>query len=355
MSDIIDNEFDEARAMKFNEKNAVRLGWYNHIPEAAVAENAALGLDARFGTAAERAAFAHAVQALQQMLGLTADGALGGKTREEMHDHYNPIPDEARHYLHHEMRFAPCFDDDVLRASAAYAKDAANMEKRAAVLQARRLASLTQDYSSRVITYDMPGGYDLHKSGWRDRDDRDIRFCVIHWSSTMDEAGCAWKLRNDRNSSHFGVGRDVIYQWLDTGFEAYHAGYANRYSLGVDLCCTPKASSRNIRKYGEMGYDVEVMKNASGRGPDEVLTPDPRILTATRELILDISDIWDIPLRVPRGDDGLSEDGDYFNGVLPKSLVKSGGFRGFIGHHHINKKKFDIAPWWEMLFTSLFA
>ena len=67
-----------------------------------------------------------------------------------------------------------------------------------------------------------------------------------------------------------------------------------------------------------------------------VLTLDPKIAMATRELVLALCKMYDIPLRAPRGKDGMALEGDVFHGVMPEDKILSGEFSGVVGHHHVS-------------------
>jgi hypothetical protein len=205
---------------------------------------------------------------------------------------------------------------------------------------------------SKVLTYKHKDGYDLHRSGYSKRK-YDFAGIMVHWSSTLSEESCYRVLKNRNLSSHFGVGQDVIYQWLDFEFAAWHGGVANRRYIGIDMCTTPKTKYK--KRLEKLGHTVEEKVNTSGRGPKKVLTPDPLIVRATQELILDLCSIFDIPLRVPRGADGFAETGPYWHGTFSKDVIRAGGFEGIIFHSHSSTKKKDCACWANELFDSLFA
>lgn len=321
MSDTLDFEFKPKKAMAFNAKYAQRLGWYGRIPEKAILKFPFLALDPMEGSNEDKAKFAQAVHDMQMFLFNDeddADGKLGGGTRKAMMAAFNPVADDARYYLHHEMR----------------------------------LEAPARKNHSKVLTYKHKDGLDLHRSGKSERKDRGIKFIVLHWSSTKDVKSCYYVLKNRKLSSHFGVGQDVIYQWVDTEFVTYHAGGANAYSIGIDLCTTPKAKYESRMR--DLGHDVKVIKNPTDRGDRKCLSLDPKIARATRELILDLCDLYDIPLAVPRGEDGFASEGDYFHGVLGTDVTKRAGFKGIIGHHHVTSKKWDVSPWWAQIFDPLF-
>ncbi len=64
----------------------------------------------------------------------------------------------------------------------------------------------------------------------------DVRQVVLHAHGRVDAASDFAQLVGDRLSSHFLIDWDgTIYQTLDVGFAAYHAGEANMRGIGIDL------------------------------------------------------------------------------------------------------------------------
>lgn len=111
---------------------------------------------------------------------------------------------------------------------------------------------------------------------------------------------------------------------MDAKNFSWHAGTGNTNALGVDITQSPEEDE--LQDMLDLGFDVEVVDNPTGRGDDRVLTLDPTTAQSMRELILDAHHIWGIPLKVPR-----KPNGDYYHGVLEKSEHKK--WDGFLGHH----------------------
>jgi hypothetical protein len=155
-------------------------------------------------------------------------------------------------------------------------------------------------------------------------------------------------MNNDPASSQLGIDINAVYQWLDLNLIAYHSGYPNSYSYGVDICQhpLPKFSARYIKA----GYDVKVIDNPTKRGAKRVLTLDPRIVRNVRDFVFSFCKTFGIPLRVPRGKKGLEETGPVWHGTFPKRVITSGDFEGILCHHHTSRGKWDIACWWSQIF-----
>jgi len=219
------------------------------------------------------------------------DGKYGTGTATAAAKRYAPVADGARHFLRAGLRLP-----------------------------------LTGTRSSRLVTWESPRGLDLHGSGHRAR--KAPPTCVVwHWGG-LDPAHCRRVLANRGLSSHFGVGRGVTYQWLDLDRSAFHAGWINGQSVGVDLCQQPE--TKWAGHYG----DLATIDNPSSprRGARQVLELHPDLELAAAELMVDLSRALGIPLAIP-ADDGL----------MSRAALR--GFRGHAGYHHLSAPKWDPAPY----------
>lgn len=215
------------------------------------------------------------------------------------------------------------------------------------VLNDRRM-SVKSDVA--FINYDQEGGLDLHRFGhFSSRHGVAPTLIVIHWGG-LDPQHCHRVFSNpDRQvSSHAGIGLSpegtpTVYQYLDLNHRAWHAGPVNKYSVGIDICQQP--GLRWKRHYERAGYEIDTIDNPTDRGPSKVLSLDPQVARATRAAVETLCETLGIPMRSPRGPDGLSETGEVFHGVMSKEALAS--FTGVIGHHHASDKKWDCACWWR--------
>jgi len=316
MTSTRDKGFSIKRAVKFNRDKAKSIGWYGRIPANAIEAHQGLALDPVKGTSKQKSDFALAVREFQKIAFKKEgdwDGALGTGTLGKLLKAYNFVSDDERYYLHHEMR---------LKAPA-------------------------RGQKSRIITYQDPGGLQLRASGLKRRG-KPYKLIVLHWSGTRTLKGCKRTMDNHGTSSHFAVTHDgFIYQWKDTERFAEHARGANYYSLGVDMIATAKKSW--LDDLTEQGHSVSIMKNTTGRGDKKCLTPDPEMLEATAELILDLCAVYDIPLRSPRIGHVMGTSGEHCYDVLDKGFRYSDEGSGIIGHHHVSSGKWDVAPWWSRI------
>lgn len=311
MSDIMEPGFNLKSAQRYNERAADKVGWDGHIPQAAIDAHPDLKKDPG------SEAFAQAVFDLQQSLGFSGpslDGKLGRGTWSKILKKYDYVDKDSRYVMHNGRRLA--------------------------------IEDTGQSYS--MINYDQPGGFDLHQDGgFSRRKSGDIRLIVIHWGG-ISVKSLHRALRSRNLSSHFGIEKDKVYQLLDTKHKAWHAGYPNDFSIGIDICQQP--TTKWLDHFLDEGYDVEVMDNPTDRGDEKILTLNPEARKATKELVQDLCALFDIPFKVPRGMDGLADSGPLFHGVIDKEAIKDGKFTGVVGHHHTRKTKWDIAPWWEAIF-----
>jgi len=308
-------------AIRFNMRHAIPVGWFynevNQIPEAVFEDFPGLrvtGLE-EGGTYAQRKDFVYAVLEYQEVFSsLENDGKLGTCTWGNILKQYAPVPSVENFFINGDKR-VPCasWGDDV-----------------------------------KLLTWQDKEGLDLHKDGgWSKMGaGRDIRNVTIHWGGLYPKH-CRDVLANRDLSSHFGTGRNIVYQWLNVSHKGWHAGWDNKLSIGIDICQQPVDSRYDY--YTGRGYEVERASNTTGRGNKRIITLDPFTAKATRTLVLSLCKTFGIPLQAPRGADGKQSSGDVYHGVLPKAFVQK-TFRGVVGHHHLSKTKWDVACWWDQIF-----
>lgn len=208
------------------------------------------------------------------------------------------------------------------------------------IVDAGRRISIGHDTSPyKVINFDQTEGYSLHEAGhfsaWANRD---IDRIVMHWGGLDPKHLHAVMNVPDRKvSTHFGIGllngEAVVCQYIDLSHKTWHAGKFNTNSVGVDICQQPvyKWSSR----YKDMGYDIKKIKNPTDRGNVNILSIEPRIAKATEAFVRDLLSILELKENAP-------EHHGVINDVTPYTLV---------GHHHLTGKKWDIACWWDDIFS----
>jgi len=314
MSDIIPYGFDLDSAIDYNERKAQDIGWYGDIPADAISDHPCFVHDAVEGSRPEKERFALEVLAFQKVAFSDSgehDGKFGQGTWTEMQKRYNNIPDEARYVVWNNIRH------------------------------------LTPP--AEVISFEDENGYDLHPAGNFSKRKTDIRLIVIHWGGSTVRG--LYKYFNDPDrdlSTHFGIGPDGSFQMLDLRHRAWHAGFVNDYAIGVDICQQPTRDYYDY--YVDKGYDIEETLNQTDRGRSEIISLEPQTAAHLRELIPELCRITGVPLKAPRGPDGLSDEGDIWHGTFSEDELDDGVFTGVVGHHHVKSSKWDMACWWESVF-----
>lgn len=314
MSDLISNT--RKSACSYNAKAATSVGWGGSIPCEAIEQYSGLGQDP------SSEMFALAVESLQEDLfgsGSAIDGKLGMGTWTALLKKFDPIDDEAPYW----------------------------------VVGGRRL-NVAVEEPVKIVNFDQKGGLDLHRMGhFSSRKNIKPTFIVVHWGG-LDPHHCynVFSSPDRQVSSHAGIGlspqgEPTIYQYLDLNHKSWHGGWANTYSVGIDICQQPALKWHD--HYFKKGYNVTKTKNTTGRGPTDILSLDPRVAKATREAVKTLCDIYNIPYQFPCGAEGKEYGGLPYHGVVDKDYLTN-SFTGVIGHHHITEKKWDCACWWDSIF-----
>lgn len=190
----------------------------------------------------------------------------------------------------------------------------------------------------------LGGPYDITPNGKFARSRTEKKILVIHWGSHNVARLSNYFRTTDRSvSAHWACDESGAWQMLENDRWAYHAGWINRYSLGLDIAAQPV--TRFEQEYKAAGRDVEVVPNPTNRGDRRVLTLDPTIATVARSTVFRLCSQLGIPLVVPR-----DKDGNVRHDVVFRDESDLGDWSGVIGHHHCASNKWDIAPWWAQLF-----
>lgn len=289
--------FNTSRAIAYNQKST-----YVPLPLSIVSEFP------RLDNPADSEAFVLAVLDAQTRLGFKpheVDGLLGHQTYMALLKACDPVEDD--YVIHSGCRIQLPFRDEY-----------------------------------QVIAYDDVRGLDLHPFGKFGVRDGDIEGVCLHWGG-LDAQHCFNVFANGARgvSSHFLIGIDpeseevIIYQTLDLKHRAYHGGWVNNFTVGIDIC--QAALPQWQHHYDTAGiYDVRKIKNPTSRGPKFVLSLDERLAVATRLFVEDLCKVLDIVMSLPT-DHEVTKD------PLPYTVF---------GHHHVNERKIDIACWWDHIFES---
>lgn len=197
----------------------------------------------------------------------------------------------------------------------------------------------------KLITFDEVGGLDLHRFGnFSTRFDAPTAVCV-HWGG-LNAKHCynVFASRTRKVSSHFLIGLEdgeaVIYQVLDAQHKAWHGGKVNDFTIGIDIC--QQATTSWADHYEKEGYNLSIIKNPTSRGERRVLSLHPKLRVAAAVFLSDLFDALDLDL-VPAPDaDGIHLD-----------EIEAGDITLF-GHSHVNRRKWDIAPYWDEIVNEIF-
>lgn len=200
----------------------------------------------------------------------------------------------------------------------------------------------------RVVRWYEEGGMSLVEGGKFGLRPDGIRprIIVLHWPAFWGGASRLHRVMSQPDakvSTHWAVDETGAYQFLDHSARAWHATWTNRISVGVDICQGIVASDEAREK--ARGLKVEAAVNTTGRGDRRYLTLDPAVRDNARALVMRLCAELDIPLQAPRGADGRVR-----HDVIATSIPELGDFTGVVGHHHVDRAKWDIAPWWSSLF-----
>jgi len=315
MSDPTPYGFDLASAVDYNQRKAKSIGWYNAIPEAALNVHPCWRHDAVDGSLEEQERFAQETLLFQiNTFEDTSehDGKMGSGTWTKVLQKFDPVTENEFYITWNGRRYPTA--------------------------------------APHILGWDDPSsGFDLHPAGNFSKRKSDIRIIVIHWGGSNVKNLFNYFDNPSRDlSTHFGVDPHGAFQMLDLQHRAWHAGYVNKYAVGIDICQQPTWDYYDY--YQSPGYKVEKIKNPTDRGRDEVLSLDPQTARHTRDLVMELCHVLDIPARAPRGANGLSQEGKVWHGVFDKSTLNDGHFSGVVGHHHISSGKFDMACWWDTVF-----
>ena len=160
-----------------------------------------------------------------------------------------------------------------------------------------------------------------------------VRQLVVHLDGCRDAKMCFDVLHNQRGLSvHFMIDNDgTIYQTLDLLHCAFHAGGVNEVSIGIEMqnrgdahrypnFYSGKRDTVTCRVHGHqfLAYDFTAPQ-----------------YQAAAKLSQALARVFDLPLVAP-----MQNQEHYWS-----KLDRPRGFRGFLGHYHISRNKWDPGPW----------
>jgi hypothetical protein len=188
-----------------------------------------------------------------------------------------------------------------------------------------------------LVAYDQEGGLDLHDAGKFSKRKRGVNAVCFHWGG-LDADHCYRVFQSRDASSHFLIGlkdgQATVYQTLDIKHKAWHGGWVNDWTIGIDICQQPGV--KWLDHYHSKGYDVEVIPNPSRRGHKEILSLDPRLAKAAQDFTRDMMTALDIPIHRLDSEEVHRDDIERYS---------------LFCHGHVNNRKWDILPWWYAVFS----
>lgn len=302
-------QFTLGRARKFNASNVPKLV-VGGIPKDAVCAYPGLGDDPASDS------FASAVFSIQRSLNLDCDGLFGRSTWHAILSEYDNV-DVASNYVVHNGRRIQLPDSDTYT-----------------VIAYDEMASEEATCGIKPL--------ELHSVGHFSRRSEDISGVVMHWGGLDPIHLHAVMSSPDRKvSTHFGIGlvngEPIVMQYLDLAHKAWHAGFANEGTIGIDVCQQP--AYKWVGHYQKKGYNVRRKDNPTDRGNAKIISLDPRIAAATNEFVRDLLNAIGLPFTEPQ-----------HHGVISKDAL--GRLYTVVGHHHLVDKKWDIACWWDDIFNT---
>jgi len=231
---------------------------------------------------------------------------------------------------------------------------------------------------TRVVRWDEPGGFDAYRPGEaRDGDAFGtrpgnphtmdelrgvVRQVVLHYDVCGTSARCFAVLRRRGLSCHFLVDADgTVYQTLDLKERAWHAGFANDGSIGIEIAQIgaypdPSRLEDWYAADGSLRFPAGVPLGALR--PEGLRTARPGVIRGqihgVRLYQRDFTDAqYDALVRLLAGlvrafplvrpETPRGADGRVLRSVLgPREQARA--FRGVLAHYHLTRGKVDPGP-----------
>ena len=297
MSTAASVSFSSALRYNLVASKELRWGYEGGLPEKAIEAFPGLKEDPRTKE------FYFAVKAAQKALSTSEDGKLGMGTLRLLQKRFAPVDTTSDYIVWNGQR---------------------------------KHINLSSNITSHA--FDSDQGFDLHPWGhFSRRRVKTPRSIVLHWGGLDNQHLFNVMSSHRKVSTHFFVGteegRAVIHQVLDLNHKAWHCGAFNDHSIGIDLARQPEV------KWADHYNEPRTVENTTGRGPDVVLPLPHEIAVATNQLIQELCSVFDIPLVYPEHHKTLGSN-------------EASQYKGILGHHHLSKRKWDCACWWDTLFPT---
>ena len=171
---------------------------------------------------------------------------------------------------------------------------------------------------------------------------RKPRIFINHWDVCLTSKMCQRVLDQRGISVHFLIsepdqdGKCIIYQTMDMNDVAYHAGNANQYSIGVEICNPYYLRYDDWHVRNGLPLRPRWTGTVRGKELEEHLGFYDVQIRAAQALWRAVADACDIPLRCPIS-----------NGKMIDRLYEPAlhDWTGFCHHYHtdVKKRKIDCA------------
>lgn len=164
-----------------------------------------------------------------------------------------------------------------------------------------------------------------------------VRQFILHHDGCASAAMCFNVLHNERGlSCHFLMDNDgTIYQTMDLGLMAYHAGGFNTHSIGIEICNRGDAK-RDPDYYRKKGQKRETTTVRIHGHIYQCFQFTPQQLDAMHALVKAVNRaLPNVPLEYPQDTPGHQAWGE---------LPNVAQFAGVLGHYHTTRRKWDPGP-----------
>lgn len=187
-----------------------------------------------------------------------------------------------------------------------------------------------------------------HRGLWWDADDpgarerrEPIRAMILHHTGGEGGVDQVYRtLKNRKNAAgrpsplsvHFVIEGDTIYQLADVATVTQHAGSANGWSVGVEICS--RGAGPNLKGHKRNNY----IDHVHGARVNFLAFTSNEVHAAQR-LCKAFTDLTGLPLRFPTAPGSETK-------VLREKLSERElrNWYGLLGHYHVSRRKIDPAP-----------
>lgn len=194
----------------------------------------------------------------------------------------------------------------------------------------------------RLVDYTEEPAFNLESTNKFNNRSTPIKRVILHHGG-YDPYHLAQVFQGGREAStHFGIGYDkdgsvIVAQYMDPKHQAWHAGYFNKGSVGVDFAFIPTAE--NASRYG---WPVVPTQSNRISTPSEVLEVPDEILDAAAQFLRELHRVLGLDMRMNLDNDALVTSYEELeNSELGDATV--------IGHHNVKNGRWDVFYLWDRL------